>query len=347
MRFPLAATLVVAVSLPLGLARAAPADDPGPLRGAPLQGKSGVRLVVGHRRPLVLDVDSGRVTIVRGVPSVNHGTIVVGVGGHSAVVLAEPVWRHGQLYAIRGKDAHLSRLGAGMDATPGGDAKSVWLERFIRRSHCTLRQVRLDGRLLRAPRAFRCTWRTSPGGSLGLAVSSSRVIDPLTGRTVFRSPLNRLNRRLAIVAIAGTKVALQDGPGRALTLLDAATGTRRHVEWPDTPGSLFGAAVDVPGRFVALEFGNPSWTGPTGQAYDVWVLDTETAKLTQLPSMPAFVWLKWTSMAWTEAGRLVLLTRDAGRQMVALWRPGETHLQLKTVRLPNPHVASNTFAILR
>jgi hypothetical protein len=99
---------------------------------------------------------------------------------------------------------------------------------------------------------------------------------------------------------------------------------------------------------VALGFGNPSWTGPAGQAYDVWVLDTETAKLTRLPSMPAFVWLKWTTMGWTAGGRLVLLTRDETRQMVALWRPGQTRLHLKTVRLPNRNSVHVTpaFAIL-
>jgi hypothetical protein len=322
-RLALVATLVVA-TIPLALARAAPASDPGPLRGDPLQSHTGLRLLVSHTTPFVLDVDSGRVSQIRGLPKTSAAW-VVGVDTRTAVIVTEPFSERGKLYALRDGRASLARLGAGAEVAPAGDGRSVWVKRVVRRSHCTLRRVRLDGRVLRAAKPFRCSDEIGPGGSLGVQAGPTRLLDSRTGRAVFRS-------RLPIVAVAGRNIVLR---GRDFVVVDADGASRRRVPWPDTPGSLSQAAVDARGRFVALDFGNPSLTGPPGQAYDVWVLDTKTAKLTRLPSMPAFVWLKWTSMAWSPGGRLVLLTRDEDRQMVALWRPGQARLQLKTVQLPN------------
>jgi hypothetical protein len=182
---------------------------------------------------------------------------------------------------------------------------------------------------------------------LGVQVGPTRVVDPLTDRTVFRSPRDRLNQRMPILAVAGRKVLLQDGSGRPLTLFDTATGTRQQIDWPKTIGSLDAPAVGIGGRGIALAFANPSWTGAAGQGFDVWILDTETAKLTRLPGMPAFVALKWTNMAWTVKGRLVLVTKSAEKQIVALWEPGQKRLHVKPVRLPNRNSASSdTFAIL-
>jgi hypothetical protein len=357
------AMLVAAVGLPASAAsppkkqvaklkRQLPlADDPMPLRGIPLRGETGVRLLVADKPPFVLDIDTGRTTPVRGIPSVHRGAVaIVGVGGRAAVAIAwRPSWRRGQLYAIGDNGASLSGLGTGTEVAPAAEGRSVWVKRFVRRSHCTLRRVRLDGRVTRTPRAFPCAWTIYPGGSLGLGVSRTRVIDPLTRRTVFRTPKNMLNMRLGIVAIAGARVVLEDGPGRDLTVMDAATGTQRRLAWPNTVGQLVrnAVAVDVRGRFVELDFGNPSLTSAAGQAFDVWVLDTETAKLTQLPDMPAFVALKRTNMAWTEDGRLVLLTVSGKEDMVAVWRPGQERLEVKTLRLPYRDDNGNySFAIL-
>jgi hypothetical protein len=81
----------------------------------------------------------------------------------------------------------------------------------------------------------------------------------------------------------------------------------------------------------------------------VWVLDTNTGKLTQLPGMPTFVALKSTNMAWTPDGRLVLLAEErSGRDVIAVWRPGQQRLALKTVRLPDRSTSgSDSFALLR
>jgi hypothetical protein len=90
----------------------------------------------------------------------------------------------------------------------------------------------------------------------------------------------------------------------------------------------------------------PFQPGTAEQALDVWLLDTETGRLTQLPGMPAFVSLKRTSMAWTDDGRLVLLAESSGKNIVALWRPGQRRLAVKIVDLPERTSGSDSFAPL-
>ena len=280
------------------------------------------------------------------------GIEIVGVRGRAGVVIATPlrrpirIWPRGQ-YAVRKKGAWLSALGAGDEVVPAADGGSVWVKRYARLRRapsCTLRQVRLDGRVMRAPRAFRCALTIYPGGALGLRVStwpdrSTRVIDPVTGRTVFRT-------RSPILAIAGREVVLeersQDRAGEDFGLLESATGAERRIEEPSTGGALESSfAVSPP--LVALGFASPIGR----QVWDVWVLNTETATLTELPDMPAFVAVKRANMAWTRDGRLVLLAESVGKDVVAVWRPGQKRLKVKTVRLPGRRNAgSDTFAIL-
>nr|MDQ3824151.1 hypothetical protein [Actinomycetota bacterium] len=90
----------------------------------------------------------------------------------------------------------------------------------------------------------------------------------------------------------------------------------------------------------------PSWAGTGKQVLDVWVLDTRTRRLTQIPGMPAVVALKETSMSWTDDGRLVLLARSGARDVVAVWRPGQRRLAIKAVRLRRSHGGSDSFAVL-
>jgi hypothetical protein len=317
------ATLAVAASA-LALAGTAAGDrDPVPLRGVPLEGATGIRLAVAAQAPSVLDLDTRRAAAIRGIPYARQGFVsVVGIGGGGAAVIARD-----RVYAVRGSRA-ASRLGSGSEAAAAADGRSVWVKRTVRPSHCTLRQVRLDGRVLRGPRAVRCSSWIYRGGSLGLGVSSTLIIDPATGRTVYKT-------RSHIVAVAGEHVVLAD---RKLSVVDARSGARRRLDPPHASDSLGTRLVAASDRFVALGFGNPSWTSegryPDDQYLDVWVLDTETAHLTRLPAMPAFVALKFTNMAWTDDGRLVLLARSGGRYVVALWKPGQERLRMKSVRLP-------------
>jgi hypothetical protein len=142
---------------------------------------------------------------------------------------------------------------------PSSDGSAVWVQEPVDRSRCALRQVGLDGRVIRPRRQFPCASGSDPpGGSLGLVVNRTRVIDPRTGRTVLRTPLDIFKTRLGIVAVAGEKLVLEDGPGKCFTLLDAATGAEQRLPWPSLLAGLDQPAVDLQGRFVALAFANPA-----------------------------------------------------------------------------------------
>lgn len=313
--------------------------DPMPLRGAPLRDGTGLRLVVADNPPFVLDVDTGRVTRVPGVRSMNRGTLaVVGVGGSAAVVVARSVWRRADLYSVHGRTPRVSALGTGTDVVAAGDGRSVWIKAFAGASRCTLRRVGLDGRVLRAPRAFRCASTIYPAGWLGLVVNRTRVIDPATGRTVLTTPWG-------ILAAAGRQLVLVT-PDKKLTLLDARARVHRRLPWPSIlPWLETRPAVDPRGRYVALAFAAPAWEGGN-QVLDVWLLAVETGKLTHVPGMPAFVSLKRTSLAWTHDGRLAMLGETNQRAVVALWRPGQRRLAVKTVKIPERTSGSDSFAPL-
>lgn len=314
------------------------ARDPAPLGGAALASETGLRLVVADNPPFVLDVDTGSTTPVPGIAALDSGVLwVVGVGGRAAAVVASRVWRRADIYAVRGQGAELSSLGFGSDVAPAADGRSVWIKRFLDRSRCTLRRVALDGRETRAPRPLPCGSTIAPGGSLGLVVNRTRVLDPLTGRTVLRT-------RWGILAAVGRKLVLA-GPSGLLTLMDPATRAERRLGPPSVHGWLSNyPTVDPRGRYVVLEFGDPSWNLTGKQVLDGWLLDTKTGKLTQLPGMPALVELKRTSMAWTDDGRLVLLARSGGQDLVAVWRPGQRRLAIKRVQLPERNSGSDSFA---
>jgi hypothetical protein len=196
------------------------------------------------------------------------------------------------------------------------------MQRSLGGFRCSLRRVTLEGRLTRGPRAFPCASPSDPAGGLGVVVRRTRLLDPTSGRTVFSG-------RFGILAVTGRHLLLR-GPSRRFTLVDAVTGTRKLFDWPSTVEGLDEPAVDPRGRYVALAFADPAWGGGGQQVLDVWVLDTRTSELTQLPGMPAFVALKETNMTWTDEGRLVLLA-EGHRTLVAVWRPGEPRLAVKTV----------------
>lgn len=332
------ATIVAAVSIESG-GSAAP-RKPMPLRGVPLGQATGLRLLVADNPPFVLDVDSGTATPVREIPAFEHGTLhIVGVAGRAAVVVASPTWTHSDLSGVLGREARVSSLGTGTGSgvVPVADGRAVWVKSVVNESQCTLRQIGLDGQKLRAPRAFPCATTIYPGGALGIVVNRTRVVDPVTGRTVLKT-------RWGVLAVAGEKLVLA-GPGYRFTVLDAVTRFERTLRWPST--LTYGVdqpAVDPRGRLVALGFATP-WDGH-GQVQDVWLLDTETGELTQLPGMPAYVSLKRTSMAWTHDGRLVFLAESGERELVAVWRPGWRRLALKSVRLPDRNSGSDAFAPL-
>ena len=298
---------------------------------------TGLRLLVAANPPFLLEVGSGAVSPVEGVPELRRGTVsVVAVAGNAGVVVADG-GAAADLYALSGRGTKAVRLGMGTHVWPGAGG-TVWVQSRAAGSGCRIRQVGLDGRLLRAPRRFPCATGSDPsGGSLGLVVRRTRVVDPRTRRSVVRA-------RAGILAVAGKSLVLLDA--KRLSLLDAATGAERQLGWPSELPHVDRPAVDPRGRYVVLAFAQP--TGPNaGQALDLWLLDVRTARLSRLPGMPVFVALKRTSLAWTDDGRLVLLGESGGRDVLALWRPGDKRFRLKAVELPARDAGSDSFAPLR
>jgi hypothetical protein len=311
---------------------------PTPLRGVPLLRKTGLALVVADLPPFVLNVDSGRIQRIADIQAAKRkGLWVVSVAGKAAVVVAKSA-PHARIYGLRGPRSAVSYLGTGENVWPASSGRAAWIQRMLGPSRCTLRGVALDGGVIRRSRPFPCASRSDPaGGSLGLVVNRTRVIDPLTRRTILKT-------RSGIIAVAGKKIVLA-GPDDQFTLIDAASNAKWRLAWPSILSGLDQPAVDPRGRIVALAFADPAWAGK--QALDVWLLDTKTRKLVHLPGMPAFVALKETSMVWTDDGRLVLLARSGGKNWVALWRSGQRRLALKAVRLGQREAGSDSFAAIR
>lgn len=317
--------------------------EPSPLRGVPLGSNTGLRLLVADNPPFVLDVDRGSVTRVSGIPAVERRTLtVVGVGGRGGIVVDVRApgcaIRKPCLYAVRGLGARVVPLGTGRNVAAAADGRSVWLQSASGDSLCVVRRVGLDGLQLAARRPFPCSWGLDPAGELGLIVrrNGDRVIDPVTGRTVLRS--------WGVLGVGRSKAVIRC-PGARCSLLDTETGRQSRVRWNNPFGGLREAAADPGGRFLAVSFGIPAWPGG-GQVLDVWTLDMQTGKLTRVPGMPAIVKLKFTSVSWTQDGRLVILGESGTRAFVAVWRPGERLIAVKGVRLPQRTAGSDTFAVL-
>lgn len=322
----------------MGVACLAVAAAVSAAAGATGHRETALRLVVPADPPFVVDVDNGAVTRVRGVTVPTRGIVtVVSVGGRAGVVVADGGVA-ADLYAIGANTRWAIPLGAGTHVWPAAGGGAVWMQSRAAGSGCRLRQVGLDGRLRRPPRRFPCATGSDPaGGSLGLVVRRTRVVDPHTGRTVVRAGAG-------ILAVAGKNLVLLDA--KRLSLLDAETGAKRQLGWPSLLAHVDRPAVDPRGRYVVLAFAQP--TGPDGgQQLDLWLLDVRTARLRRLPDMPVVVSLKRTSIAWTDDGRLVLLGERGGNDVVAVWRPGDARLRPRPVELPAREPGSDSFAPLR
>ena len=128
---------------------------------------------------------------------------------------------------------------------------------------------------------------------------------------------------------------------RRLRLVDLASGERRPLPWPSTLGLLDEILPQPHGTLVAVSFADPSV-----QASDVWILDSATGKFWHLPGFPAYLSLKFSSMAWTSDDRLVLLVERDERTRLAVWTPGSKRLPQREVQLPAPSGGSDSFVPL-
>lgn len=321
--------------------------QPKPLGGVPLTGSTGLRLLIADNPPLLLDVDTGRTTRIRGLDVRGKPVLSVLAVGKDAIVWLDrvvPARRvpRAEIYVVRRGGTSATRLATAWEVAPAADGAAVWLKSYKDSRHCTLREVALDGRQRQSPRAVPCSMRLIDVGGGALLVRDGSVIEPKTGRTLLRS-----GRPWAMAGNFVLTVAGSNGP---LTLTDLRTGERRRFRYPSQIGGQGGtdqAAVQRRGDFVALSFSDPAYELSATQVTDVWLLDTRSRRLQHLPDMPAAVSLKFTSMSWTSDGRLVILAEAAGREVVAVWRPGQRRIAVRRVRLPARSSGSDSIVVWR
>jgi hypothetical protein len=134
-----------------------------PLPGVPLQGPSGLRLLVASDpTPVVLDVDTGAIRAVTGLPAGDDRSVHVESVGQDAVVVSRRDCRgsgcdaDSVVYLVRRGSTVATRLGAATDVEASRDGQGVWLLSRQDATQCTLGQVGLDGQPRRPPRQVPC-----------------------------------------------------------------------------------------------------------------------------------------------------------------------------------------------
>jgi hypothetical protein len=347
----LAAAVVVGL-LELGERRAA-GSRPGQegtvaarsLPGVPLQGRSGLRLLVASGpAPLVLDVDSGAVQPVTGLPATEDRSVhVEPVGEHAAVVSRRDCRGAGcqadsVVYLVRRGSTVATRLAAAADVESSSDGQGVWLLSRQDASHCRLGLVDLDGRPRRPPRPAPCDAaliEELPAGLLVYVSGSGAGGGPYSALATADGSLRRLPQ-VVDGAAGGDLVLGTVEPGRLVGLTDLRGGASHRLPWPSPlPDHVMGLIEPHPdGRLVSVAF-YPARDGDE-QTLDLWLLDLTTRHWRRLPDMPLRLAPSKPQATWTADGRLLLLAglADEPASLVAVWRPGEPRIAVRRVRLP-------------
>jgi hypothetical protein len=299
-------------------AATAPADADAPrfLAGRPLEGPTGLRLLVAADPPRLLDLDRGTSRPVRGLPA-GQGPVGVTALGAGALITADP-----EVFVLARGSLRASRVGRAVQAVASPDGRGVRLLEHGRR--CRLREVDLDGRDRRPPRRVPC---------------ATALLDPAAGRALARYP--------EVHGVVGDLVLWGDDEAGAgpFTLTDRGGGASRRVARPTRHGRAGQGRASPDGRLLAVEFADVSWSRVDGQVSDVWLLDLTTRRWRRLPGMPLITAVKFMSMEWTGDGRLVLAGQfDRVGDAVATWRPGQDHLAIRRLDLPEPD-GSDSFVI--
>ena len=189
--------------------------------------------------------------------------------------------------------------------------------------------------VLAGPRAGLARGRDRPlrrplGRELGGGADRQRVaVDPATGRVRLRVRTAGRSIELDPRHARARERAGASGDLTSLALVDLRTGARRPLRWPSRLHFGFQVFPAPHGPLVALRFGEPWY--PPSQAADVWVLNTSTGSLTEVPGFPALELLKFSTIAWTADDRLVVASTGPRRTVVGVWRPGQRTMALRTV----------------
>jgi len=322
------------------------AHGPAALAGAPLPATTPLRLVASENGGTVYVVDVARGS-ARRVRGLSPGTVSLSADGSS--VLAEvtrwscpacrgvatdlPVGQSDYLIAADGAARLIAKFPLGRHdyTAPAYGSTGTWVERWPRRGRCTLRLEPGGRGAVRAP-----CGNPGPATAQGLWLGDgalSMLVDPATGRVLRR----RRRTDAAITVLPGGR-ALESPVGpTGLALVDLATGARRPLRWPGSPGFSGYRAIPSPdGRHVAVEFLDPFYP-PAGapiadQAADVWLLDTRTAAFSEIPGLPIREAIKFSGVAWTPRGQLVIVAAgDRGSATLGLWQPGWPTARVRTI----------------
>jgi hypothetical protein len=321
-----------------------------PVPGVPLQGSSGLRLLVASDpAPVVLDVDTGVVQAVTGLPAGDGRSVHVEAVGEDAVVVLRRDCRgsgcdaDSVVYLVRHGSTVASRLGAATDVEASADGQGVWLLARQDATRCILGQVGLDGRHRRPPRPAPCDAVLIDELPAGLLVYGTRPGDgsgPYSALVTADGAFRRLPRVVDGVAARDLVLSTVER-GRSIDLIDLRSETSHRLSWPSTlEDHVMGLIEGHPeGRVATVAF-YPARSGPE-QTLDVWLLDMASRGWRRLPDMPLRLGPSKPQLRWTPDGRLVLLAELAGEPsaVVAVWRPGQPRIAARRVQLPGPERA--------
>jgi hypothetical protein len=304
--------LLLLVALPLAspcVAIASP-EPPPPFRGVSLERETALQLLVANNPPFLVDVDTGRTTAVTGLPTQRRLVLAVQPAGKHAVIwldrrgLRATGAPRGKIYLVRRGTTTARRIATGWEAAASTDGRGVWVKGYSRIDRCTLREVDLAGRVRTPARSIRCTTRLVDAGSSPILQRGAATIDPATGRAIVADR--------DVTALAGRFAVTRD-----LTVVNRETNERwtlprfSRLGSPSTQGGLDQAVVSPDQTQVAISVSDPAWRDTGVQVTDTWLLEPSTRRLDPLPDMPARVSLKFTSIAWSRDGQLVILERRA------------------------------------
>jgi hypothetical protein len=296
----------------------------------PLQGPTGLRLLVADTPPFVLDLDRGSAHEIAGVSAAgDSGVTVLSVGEHALVLthrFCNGCSTAPDVYLVRRGSSAATRLATSSEVVPARDGEGVWMLSRRASRRCTLHEVGLDGRPRRTARQVDCRTalvRELPAGLLVSHVgprgseAHNALLGPSGGGV--RLPYEQAQPVMGDLLLTGVH------KHTPLRLHDVRRGSSHRLRWPSRSGYSLGEVTGDPsGRLAVVEFARFS----PEHKLDMWLLDTVTRRWQHLPGMPARIVPKATDVEWTLDGRVVILAGN----MLGVWRPGEPRLAARLVK---------------
>lgn len=315
------------------------AKAPWPSRSGavPLEGPTGLRLLVADVPPFVLDLDRESAQRITRLPTGgDRGVSVVPVGKDALLFsyrFCNGCRAGPSVYLVRRGSTAAAPLATPSEVVPARDGEGVWT--FHRHAHrCTIREIGLDGRPVRSARHVSCRVSLVAELPTGLLVSyigpggtdaHNALILPDTG-------VLRLRYQQAQPVVGNLLLTGLDRR-TPLRLHDIGSGATHRLRWPSRPDYSLGDVTGDPnGRLAIVEFAKFS----PEHRVDMWLLDTQTHRWKRLPGMPARIVPKATDVEWSLDGRVVILSGN----VLGVWRPGSRHLAVGQVR-PSKQPGSN------